>query len=230
MSGQRHGETDCPRCGHINPGGSRFCRVCGSGLAVPAPPDTPAVLRAPDASTIVDQRQHAGNREGRGQAPLILTLIAIAFAAAGVGGVLLLRGHRGPLAGSTRASVVHTTVTEVETDPTPPEGGPAQAPAGTTPGTVTRASAGEWPGGNSGYTVALASDRVRALALDAAARARAAGLPQVGVLWSSRYTSLRPGYWFVFSGVYGAMASGHAHVRQAVRAGFTDAYVRRVVR
>jgi hypothetical protein len=229
MSGQRQGEMDCPRCGHTNPSGSRFCRVCGSGLAVAAAPDTTAAHLAPEPSTIVE-REHLESRKRRGQAPLIVTLIALALVAAGVGGVLLLRAHRGALAGSTRASVVHTTVTEREKDSAPPDGGPAQAPARTSPGTSKRALGGEWPGGNSSYTVALASDRVRVLAFDAAARARAAGLPQVGVLWSSRYKSLTPGYWFVFSGVYGSMAAGRGHVSQAVRAGFTEAYIRWVAR
>jgi hypothetical protein len=85
-----------------------------------------------------------------------------------------------------------------------------------------------WPAGFSGYTVALASDIIRSDAMGAVAKARTAGLSHVGVLRSDRYASLRPGYWFVFSGVYVTAEEARREVSAAVDAGFSDAYVRRV--
>ena len=62
----------------------------------------------------------------------------------------------------------------------------------------------------------------------AAQRATAAGLPQVGVLRSSEFPSLRPGWWVVFSGVYGTDARGPRRAASGQAAGFPSAYPRRV--
>jgi hypothetical protein len=48
----------------------------------------------------------------------------------------------------------------------------------------------------------------------------------VGVLWSSDYSSLRPGYWFVFSGSYKTAGEAAEHVADATAAGFRGAYPR----
>jgi len=85
-----------------------------------------------------------------------------------------------------------------------------------------------WPSGYAGYTVALASDVIRGDAAAAVARARADGLPHVGYLRSDRYSSLTPGYWFVFSGTFASPEEARRYVHAAVEAGFSDAYVREV--
>jgi hypothetical protein len=87
-----------------------------------------------------------------------------------------------------------------------------------------------WPTGFAGYTVALASTVTYAGAVDAFRRATAHGLPEVGVLRSSDYSSLNPGCWFVFSGAYSKAASAARGVSAARAAGFSDAYVRFVAR
>ena len=61
-----------------------------------------------------------------------------------------------------------------------------------------------WPRWN-GYTIVLAAVPSRGGAIAARTRALAAvaaGVPDVGVLDSSRFSSLHPGYWIVFSGRY----------------------------
>ncbi len=89
----------------------------------------------------------------------------------------------------------------------------------------------EWPAGDDGWTVVLASlpqTEGRQAAARRAAEARRAGLRSVGVLDSSQYASLHPGYWIVFTGVYGSAAeatSALPDARQFARA----AAVRRVV-
>jgi hypothetical protein len=108
---------------------------------------------------------------------------------------------------------------------------PSARPAPVDPGGSTTSSnvyGAAWPAGVVGYTVALASDIIRADAVGAVAKARTAGLSHVGVLRSDHYASLRPGYLFVFSGVYATAQEARRWVPTAVDAGFSDAYVRRV--
>jgi hypothetical protein len=89
----------------------------------------------------------------------------------------------------------------------------------------------EWPSGEDGWTIALASlpqTGGRPAALARARAARAKGLPAVGLLDSSRYASLHPGYWVVFSGVYASEAEATSALEDARRFART-ATVRRVV-
>ncbi len=89
----------------------------------------------------------------------------------------------------------------------------------------------EWPIDEDGWTIALASvpqTAGRAPALARAKVARRKGLPQVGVLDSSRYASLHPGYWIVFSGVYSSEAEATSALEDA-RVASRTAVVRRVV-
>jgi hypothetical protein len=89
----------------------------------------------------------------------------------------------------------------------------------------------EWPPGEDGWTVAIASlpqTGGRRAAIERARQARAKGLSQVGVLDSSRYASLHPGYWIVFTGVYSSEAAATSALDAARRFARTAA-VRRVV-
>jgi hypothetical protein len=91
----------------------------------------------------------------------------------------------------------------------------------------------EWPQGKSGYTnvlVSLPEAAGRANALTRARAAKRAGLPQVGVLVSSGYSSLHPGYLVVFSGVYATQSEAGSAVAGAHSKGFPDAYQTRVTR
>ena len=89
----------------------------------------------------------------------------------------------------------------------------------------------EWPVGEDGWTIAIASlpqTGGRAPALKRARAARAKGLTAVGVLDSSRYASLHPGYWIVFSGIYASEAEATSALEDARRHA-RAASVRRVV-
>ena len=70
----------------------------------------------------------------------------------------------------------------------------------------------------------------RAFAASRARAARQAGLPRVGVLVSSDYPSLHPGYYVLFSGVYATGSQAAAAVVSAHTRGFPDAYQARVSR
>jgi hypothetical protein len=89
----------------------------------------------------------------------------------------------------------------------------------------------DWPSDEDGWTIALAAIPQTAGKARAVARARSArakDLPQVGVLDSSRYASLHPGYWIVFTGVYSSEAEATSALEDARRASRT-AVVRRIV-
>ncbi len=91
----------------------------------------------------------------------------------------------------------------------------------------------QWPSGKSGYTDALESIPVsagRALALGRARAAKQKGLASVGILVSSQYSSLHPGYYVVFSGVYATPAQALDGLARAHAHGFPDAYQVRVTR
>ncbi|HXF97829.1 MAG TPA: hypothetical protein VNJ46_04375, partial [Gaiellaceae bacterium] len=111
-------------------------------------------------------------------------------------------------------------------------GGFAAPPAATTlasPGASRGVAA--WPLGEEGWTVVLASvpqTRGRTPALRVARAARRAGLAPVGILDSSRFASLHPGYWVVFAGVYGSEAEATSAL-DAARETARTATVRRIV-
>ena len=107
---------------------------------------------------------------------------------------------------------------------TAPQTSDGESPVG--PSGVT-----EWPTGEDGWTIALASlpqTGGRPAALERARAARAKGLTAVGLLDSSRYASLHPGYWIVFSGIYASEAEATSALEDARRFART-ATVRRVV-
>lgn len=89
----------------------------------------------------------------------------------------------------------------------------------------------DWPVGEEGWTIVLASVPQTEGRRAAEARVRDARrkrLAAVGILDSSRYASLHPGYWVVFTGVYGSEAEATSALQPARRASRT-ATVRRVV-
>lgn len=102
-------------------------------------------------------------------------------------------------------------------------GGFATVPAAPTLPAPAEAGAGsilDWPAGEDGWTVVLATlpqTEGRRAAIAQARDARRRGLPAVGILDSSRYASLHPGYWVVFSGVYTSEAEAASALPQARR-------------
>jgi hypothetical protein len=83
---------------------------------------------------------------------------------------------------------------------------------------------GDWPGG-SGYTAILASLSTEAEARERQREATSAGL-DAGVLFSSDFSSLRPGYWVVFSGDFASSDGADARTARAKELGYADAYPR----
>jgi hypothetical protein len=129
-----------------------------------------------------------------------------------IAGVVALAGAAAAIAATGSDGGGTTIVTAM--------GGFATAPQ-TTDGEATGPSGvAEWPTGEDGWTIALASlpqTGGRAPALTRARAARAKGLTAVGVLDSSRYASLHPGYWIVFSGIYASEAEATSALEAARR-------------
>jgi hypothetical protein len=101
----------------------------------------------------------------------------------------------------------------------------------TTLGTTTTSGTVTWPAGRDGWTIVLKSvptSEGRGEADAAAQRARTNGLTQVGVLNSSDYSSLTPGYWVTFTGIYDTRRQAESGLSNARSKGFPTAYPRRV--
>ena len=127
-------------------------------------------------------------------------------------------GEPGP-AGATTTGTPNVDTSKL---PTAPEPG-ARTPPGRT----------VWPTTRNGWTIVLVSYPKtfgHAEALGTAKKAAKAGLNEVGVIDSSGYASLQPGYFVVFTGIYGSKADADAAVATARQAGFPGAYSRQIAR
>jgi hypothetical protein len=101
----------------------------------------------------------------------------------------------------------------------------------TTFGTTTTGSNVTWPPSKDGFTVVLKSvptSNGRSQAETAADKARTNGLSQVGILNSSDFSSLNPGYYVTFTGIYDTESQANAALPNARSKGFPTAYVREV--
>jgi hypothetical protein len=97
--------------------------------------------------------------------------------------------------------------------------------------TTTTGSNVTWPPSKDGFTVVLKSvptSNGRSQAETAADKARTNGLSQVGILNSSDFSSLNPGYYVTFTGIYDTESQANAALQNARSKGFPTAYVREV--
>lgn len=224
-------EPGCPRCGTPHDPGQEYCLECGYRLQ-------PAPGLAGRLSNAWQQRfgWYPGDWFWRVLLGLVIAIAgataAIVLTDAGAENTTIVATQGGPPHTPTTAPETATvTLPSVSTAPGPPSTPSTPPPPTTTapaPGSLTA-----WPAGRSGFTVVLESiptSAGRALALERARAASRAGLPQVGVLDSGRYSSLHPGYYVVFSGIY--TSGGQAETARAAAAekGFQLAYSREITR
>jgi septal ring-binding cell division protein DamX len=190
---------------------SRLCRTCGA----PAEPGQEYCLEC--GNRILPPRR----------SPLLAvwivpSLVALLVAAGGTAAAIA--ATRGRSTAGTRAIVAISRL----------QAAPAPRPRTTKKGAGGARTAQRlmtWPATN-GYTIVLASLPLSAGAGAARAKALAAlrdGLTRVGVLVSSSYPSLQPGYYVVFSGVYPSLAEAQSALETA-KASFPAAYARPVAR
>jgi hypothetical protein len=145
--------------------------------------------------------------------------------------------------GAPRATIPAVTATStlpaapqptITTGPLPSAPGRGSTHTGTTAvGTRNPNALTTWPVGKTGYTNVLESLPATAGVAAATAKARSAtraGLPDVGILVSAQYSSLHPGYYVIFSGIYGTAAEAVGALRNAHAHGYPDAYQTKVTR
>jgi hypothetical protein len=225
------GEPVCPRCGSPYGANQEYCLECGLRLGQPR-----GVIGR--LSTAWQRRfgWYPGDWIWR---VLLGFLIAVAGATAAI--VLSEAGAQDRTIVATAGGPPHAPTNAPPTTtvplPTVPSGTPTGAPSTPTtppPATTTAPRPGAltaWPTGRSGFTVVLQSiptSAGRSLALARARDASRAGLPQVGVLDSSLYSSLHPGYYVVFSGIYSSRSEADGARTAAVAKGFELAYSREI--
>jgi hypothetical protein len=227
----------CPRCGEPHDLYQEYCLECGArlpGAQIPAAfvrtemwsRDSPAWLWA-----------------------ALLALFLVALVAGAIAAVAATKDdEKGRLVVSTGPGTTATLGTidpgtqtigstasvETITGPTTQTIATLDTSTLTTPTTVTTTPTGNirsWPVGKEGYTVVLASvetSKGRAAAERKANQAIANGLTNVGILNSSDFLTLNPGYYVVFMGVYNAAAAAQSGLPTARSRGFPLAYVREV--
>jgi hypothetical protein len=221
-------EETCPRCGAARTPDQQYCLECGLKL--------PRVT-----GRVAGLRRRWIRRFGWYPGDWVwLSLLTLVVAAAGAAvAIVLTEEHRdkGP---TFTAAAPLTSV--AEPTPVPSTTAPATVDTSTLPTApepTTSTSAGPkngryvWPANHIGWTIVLVSypkTTGRSAALQTADKGARSGLHQVGVLDSSLYASLQPGYFVVFTGVYGGRSDADAAVGTARQAGFPRAYTRQVAR
>jgi hypothetical protein len=225
----------CPRCGTPAADRQEYCLECGQRL---------------DASDGLVGRLGAAWRARFGWYPgdwiwpILLALVVAVLGGIGAVAAGSGNGGRGKPLVATHPGAPREPVTPPETAtvalPTVPRGTPTTSGPPPTPSAPPQAQSSPsasalatWPANRAGYTVVVESvptSAGRSIAVARARSAKRAGLPQVGVLDSSRYSSLHPGYWVVFSGIYGTSADADAARQSAAEKGFTAAYSRQITR
>lgn len=222
----------CPRCGAPRDAFQEYCLECG--IRLPPPAGVTSVTRT------IWSRESPLWLWAALAALLLVALIAGAIVAIAATDDKEGKGASIPLV-STGPQTTDTVgiITQPPTFTINP-GTTTTAPTTTTLPTTTSATTTTtttggglttWPAGKDGYTDVLRSvskTQSRSVAEDEARRAKNAGLPQVGVLDSSDYSSMRAGYWVVFSGVYDTKAQAESALANARSKGYPLAYVRQV--
>ncbi|MEP7335737.1 MAG: zinc ribbon domain-containing protein [Actinomycetota bacterium] len=212
----------CPRCGALVEPGQEYCLECG--------------LRQPGgglAATVGTAWQQRVRRRLPGWLLPILAALLVAAVMTGVA-ILISRGSdggpevidaTGPSSISTpsteTAPTEPTTTAQTESEPTPTATEPPPAP-----------QLVDWPPSQNGYTIVIASlpaSGGRAQAIRKAREVLASKLPEVGVIDSGEFSSLHPGYYVVFSGIYAdqqAALQGVGRVQNL----YPAAYIRQISR
>ncbi|HXH88690.1 MAG TPA: hypothetical protein VNI55_08800 [Gaiellaceae bacterium] len=215
----------CPRCSATVEPGQEYCLECG--------------LRLPQNRVGALERASAGvaRRQAWAGTWFLPALLGLAIAVLGTGAAIAISSNGEEAAAVSTATGGSLTAPPTTPTLTAPEPTTAPASTATTPPTTApkpppvNPAKITWPTGRRGWTIVLLSlpqAGGRAAADDKADAARKAGLRRVGILDSSRYASLHPGYFVVFQGVYESEPDAASSLQRA-RAVVPAAYQRAIV-
>jgi hypothetical protein len=216
-------DRQCPRCGTPYAEAQDYCLECGARL-----PAKSGLVTALGRSW----RRRLGWYPGDWIWPALLALVIAAVA--GTASALWLTDRSdasdatlvdtSPAASSVQQTTQTAPEPTTETTPTTTAAAPPPPPPPPPANQLTK-----WPAGRGGWTIVLDSvpsgSRVAYLEARQALRK---GMKQVGVLNSSSYSSLHPGYLVVFAGIYGSEADAQGAVLNAHEHGYGGAYPRRI--
>jgi hypothetical protein len=224
----------CPRCGAAREPGQEYCLECGLHLP-------------PLDGAVPSLRRRWIRRIGWYPGDWIwISAVTLLVAAAGAVVSIVVTDHRGGSGGTTlvASTTTQSTTTRPATTTAPPTKTTTPAVTHTTTTTPTKTTVPRrttpkpngrtvWPAGLRGWTIVLGSYPITAgktTAQTNADKAARSGLPDVGLLDSSSYASLHPGYYVVFTGRYDSQAQAQAALHVAFASGFPGAYPREVSR
>ena len=221
---------ECPRCGTPYEPFQEYCLECG--------------LRLPVSHGLIPVLSTAWRRRvawypGDWIWPVLGSLIVAALAAAIAilattdnGSSTKTTAGTGPVPGNTAGpppppAETDTSTTGTETAPT--ESAPTTTEELPPPPPPSQELI-EWPQGQNGWTIVLASvpqSGGRAAATGEARKALNAGLTDVGVMNSDEFSSLHPGYFVVFSGIYNSEREARGAL-DAAKGTYPQAYPRQI--
>ena len=217
----------CPRCGTPFDRYQEYCLECG--------------LRLPLGRGMVSRLHTAWTRRipwypGDWIWPVLLFL---GVAALGATLAIAWAADEPPVERRVATTEVGTDITTAPTatvEPPPPPPPATTAETVTTPTVPEQPPPGalrQWPASRNGYTVVLVSLPASGGRKAATAKAKEAsrgGLTDVGVIDSGSFSSLHPGYYVIFSGVFDTLGEAQDAVPAARSAGFGGAYPRQITR
>jgi hypothetical protein len=224
----------CPHCGAVCEPYQEYCLACGERLV------------EVDYGSLAGWLRNSRPFSGRLWVWPVLACFAVAVLASAFA-ILAVRGNGtntlralGPTIRQTMltsATQTARSTTSSRNANTPPHTGTTRTTGATGSSTIKPSpppihSNGliAWPGPPA-YTIVLASIPVssgKSGAREKALEALNAGLGDVGVLKSSDFSSLHPGYFVVFTGVYKSQSAAAKHLGAARKAGFDSPYAKRV--
>jgi hypothetical protein len=221
-------EERCPRCDAARARDQEYCVECG--------------MRLPRVTGAVPALRRGWLRR-LGWYPgdwIWVSVLTLVVAIAGAAVAIALGDNSSPNAVTTAVAPpppVATTTAPLPTAPEPTSSGSTTTSKTKASSTTTTAAPRNgqtpWPAGRNGWTIVLFSYPLTggtAAPYATASRAARGGLPEVGVLDSSQFSSLHPGYYVVFSGIYSSAGEAETALRSVHAAGFASAYTRQITR